>query len=149
MEQKQAGYWGRILRINLTTGNQTVVELDPKVYRKYFGGRNLALHFLLNELQPGIDPLSPENKLVLMTSPVTGAPIAGQGRHTAAALSPLTGGLGDSQCGGWWGAELKFASWDGIIIEGQASSPVYLSIVDEQVQILPGRSSVGQRYRPG
>ena len=137
MEQKQAGFWGRILRINLTTGDQTVVELDPKVYRKYFGGRNLALHFLLNELQPGIDPLSPENKLVLMTSPVTGAPIAGQGRHTAAALSPLTGGLGDSQCGGWWGAELKFASWDGIIVEGQASSPVYISIVDERVQIHP------------
>ncbi len=107
MEQKQAGFWGRILRINLTDGKQTVVELGPNLYRKYIGGRNLALHFLLNELSPGIDSLSAQNKLVLTTSPVTGAPIAGQGRHTAAALSPLTGGLADSQCGGWWGAELK------------------------------------------
>jgi len=137
MEQKHAGFWGRILRINLTDGEQTIVELDPNLYRRYIGGRNLALHFLLSELQPGIDPLSPQNKLVLTTSPVTGAPIAGQGRHTAAALSPLTGGLADSQCGGWWGAELKFAGWDGIIIEGQSLSPVYLSISDDQVQIHP------------
>ena len=72
-----------------------------------------------------------------MTSVVTGAPISGQGRHTAAALSPLTGGLADSQCGGWWGAELKFAGWDGIIFEGRSPGPVYLSIQDDEVEILP------------
>ena len=78
------------------------------------------LHFLLTEISPETTPLSPENKLLFMTSVVTGAPISGQARHTASAISPLTGGLADSQCGGWWGPELKFAGWDGIIIEGRS-----------------------------
>src|SRR5512144_3055040 len=137
MEQKHAGFWGRMLRVDLTTGAVHVEELPPGLYRKYMGGRNLALHFLINELSPRADPLGPENKLVLMTSVATGSPIAGQGRHTAAALSPLTGGLADSQCGGWWGAELKFAGYDGIIVEGRASVPVYLHIEDDAVRILP------------
>jgi aldehyde:ferredoxin oxidoreductase len=135
MEQKFAGFWGRILRVNLTTSKSEVVELDPKLYRVYMGGRNLALHFLLNEVSPETDALSPENKLVFMTSVVTGAPISGQARHTGAAISPLTGGLADSQCGGWWGVELKFATWDGMIIEGRAAKPVYLYIEDEKVEI--------------
>jgi aldehyde:ferredoxin oxidoreductase len=87
-------------------------------------GRQQAYEHLLSEIPAGTAPLSPENKLVFMTSVVTGAPISGQGRHTAAALSPLTGGLADSQCGGWWGAELKFAGYDGIIVEGRAAAPV-------------------------
>jgi aldehyde:ferredoxin oxidoreductase len=137
MEQKYNGFWGKILRVNLETGQISPEQLDPSLYRKYLGGRNLALHYLLTELPLGIDALSPENKLIFMTSIATGAPIAGQGRHTAAALSPLTGGLADSQCGGYWGAELKFAGWDGIIIEGRASSPVYLTIHDDKVEIHP------------
>lgn len=137
MEQKFNGFWGRVLRIDLTTGQISVDDLDPKLYRRHMGGRNLALHFLLNELPAGIDALSPENKLVFMTSVMTGAPVSGQGRHTAAGLSPLTGGLADSQCGGWWGAELKFATFDGLIVEGKSSSPVYVLIEDEQIQILP------------
>ncbi|NPV87658.1 MAG: aldehyde ferredoxin oxidoreductase family protein [Anaerolineae bacterium] len=137
MEQKFAGFWNRILRVDLTSRTTQVVELDPLLYRYYMGGRNLALHFLLKEVAPDTKPLSPQNKLILMTSVVTGAPISGQARHTAAAISPLTGGLADSQCGGWWGAELKFATWDGIIIEGKADKLVYLWIEDEHVQILP------------
>ena len=120
MEQQYAGYWGRILRIDLSTGESRVEQLDPLLYRRYMGGRNLALHYLLSELPVGIDPLSPQNMLIFMTSVLTGAPVAGQGRHTGAALSPLTGGLADSQCGGYWGAELKFAGYDGIIIQGRA-----------------------------
>ncbi|NLF77969.1 MAG: aldehyde ferredoxin oxidoreductase family protein, partial [Chloroflexi bacterium] len=137
MEQIYNGFWGRILRVNFSTGQTETVELSPTLYRKYMGGRNLALHFLLQEVPPHTDPLSPTNKLIFMTSIATGSPIAGQGRHTAAAISPLTGGLADTQCGGWWGAELKFAGWDGLIIEGQAEEPVYLSIEDDQVKILP------------
>jgi aldehyde:ferredoxin oxidoreductase len=136
MEQKYAGFWGRILRFDLAARQTNIVEPDPLLYRRYMGGRNLALHFLLHELEPGIDLLSPENKLVFMTSVVTGAPISGQGRHTAAAISPLTGGLADSQCGGWWGAELKFCGWDGIILEGRAASKSYLLIEDEKVSLL-------------
>ncbi len=137
MEQRYAGFWGRILRINLTRGESRVEELDPLLYRRYMGGRNLALHYLLGELPPGIDPLGPENKLIFMTSVMTGAPVAGQGRHTGAALSPLTGGLADSQCGGFWGAELKFAGFDGLIVEGKAVHPVYLALEDDVLRILP------------
>ncbi|HEX9012887.1 MAG TPA: aldehyde ferredoxin oxidoreductase N-terminal domain-containing protein, partial [Anaerolineaceae bacterium] len=136
MEQKYCGFWGRILRVDLSQGTIRVEEQDPLLYRRYFGGRNLALHFLLRELPPGIDPLSTENLLVFMTSVVTGAPISGQGRHTAAALSPLTGGLADSQCGGWWGAELKFAGYDGIVLQGRAPEPVYLHIEDDNAELL-------------
>ncbi len=134
--QLQPGFWGKFLRINLTSRQTHVEELDPLLYRKYLGGRNLALHYLLKEIPPGADPLSVENKLIITTSVLTGAPISGQGRHTAAALSPLTGGLADSQCGGWWGAELKFAGYDGLIIEGKADQPVYIHIFDQQVEIL-------------
>jgi aldehyde:ferredoxin oxidoreductase len=144
MEQKYPGFWGRFLRINLEDSSVWVEELDPKLYRRYMGGRNLALHFLLSELPAQVDPLGPENMLVFATSVVTGAPISGQGRHTAAALSPLTGGLADSQCGGLWGAELKFAGYDGLIIAGRAPQPVYIHIEDEAVQILPAEQLWGQ-----
>jgi aldehyde:ferredoxin oxidoreductase len=135
MEQKHFGFWGRILRVNLTTRETFVEELDPKLYRTYMGGRNLALHFLIKELSPNTEPLGEENKLLFMTSVATGAPISGQARHTAAAISPLTGGIADSQCGGFWGAELKFAGWDGIIIEGKSEEKVYINIEDDKVEI--------------
>ena len=120
MEQKYFGFWGRILRVDLTTGKCVTEEPDPSVYRLYIGGRTLALYYLLREMPAGVDPLGPENRLVFTTSPATGCPISGQGRHTVAALSPLTGGLLDSQGGGRWGAELKFAGWDGIVVEGKS-----------------------------
>lgn len=134
--QPQPGFWGKFIRIDLTTRQMRIEQLDSLLYRKYLGGRNLALHFLLKEIPRGADPLGVENKLVITTSILTGAPISGQGRHTAAALSPLTGGLADSQCGGWWGAELKFAGYDGLILEGKADHPIYINILDGQVEIL-------------
>jgi aldehyde:ferredoxin oxidoreductase len=144
MEQEFGGFWNRILRIDLTKKTIKIERPGPRLYRIYMGGRNLALHYLLTELNPGVDPLSPENKLIFMTSVVTGAPIAGQARHTAASLSPLTGGLADSQCGGWWGAELKFTGHDGIILEGRSPDPVYILIEDEKVKILPAEDLWGK-----
>jgi aldehyde:ferredoxin oxidoreductase len=142
MLQEFNGFWNRILRINLTNGHTEVVQMDPKLFRVYMGGRNLALHFLLTEVPPDTSPLSPENKLLFMTSVVTGAPISGQARHTASAISPLTGGLADSQCGGWWGPELKFAGWDGIIIEGRSPDQIYINLIDDQVELI----SAGQLH---
>lgn len=144
MEQKYFGFWGRILRVNLTTGTWDAIEPDPREYRLYMGGRNMALNFLIKELSSAVDPLSPENKLIFMTSPTTGTPISGQSRTTGAALSPLTGGLADSQCGGWWGAELKFSGWDGIILEGRSHQQVYLSIEDDRIEILPANDLWGK-----
>ncbi len=136
MDQLHFGYWNRILRVDLSNQEWQVEEPGPEVYRRYIGGRSLALYFFLRETSPGLDPLGPENKLIFMTSPTTGAPISGQGRHTVLCKSPLTGGLADSQSGGWWGAELKFAGWDGIIVEGASAKPVYLLIEDQEVQVL-------------
>lgn len=136
MEQKYNGFWGRILKVDLSSQSWTIEEPDPRLYRIYMGGGNLAMHYLIKEIPKGIDAFDPENRLVFMTSPLTGAPISGQGRHTCAALSPLTGGLADSQSGGWWGAELKFAGLDGVVISGRSDKLVSIHIEDERIEIV-------------
>ena len=122
------GYNGKILHVNLTTGQLLVEEPDEAFYRKYMGGSALAMHYILKEMPAGTDPLGPDNVLVLALSVLTGSPISGQSRMTAAAKSPLTGAIGDSQGGGFFPAELKFAGFDAIVIKGKAEKPVYLWI---------------------
>ncbi len=129
------GYCGKILRVNLSTLKTTVEEPEEIFYRRYFGGSGFTGYYLLKELKPGIDPLGPENKLIFSTGIMTGIPAAGSGRNGAGAKSPLTGAWGDAQAGGFWGAELKRAGWDAIIIEGKADKPVYLWIKDAKVEI--------------
>ena len=129
------GYNGKILRIDLTTGHFDVEEPDEAFYRKYMGGSALAMYYLLNEMPAGVDPLGPENMLVLALSVLTGTAISGQSRMTAAAKSPLTGAIGDSQSGGFWPAELKFAGFDAIVITGKAEKPVYLWIHDGEYEL--------------
>ena len=104
------GYTGKILRVNLSTSEISVEEPSDHFYRMYMGGWNIIAHYLLKELPPGIDPLSPDNLLVFATGVVTGAPIAGAGRSTVGAKSPLTGGFGEADVGGWWGTELTMAA---------------------------------------
>ena len=129
------GYHGKILHVNLTLRTLTTEEPSEAFYRMYMGGSALNLHYLLTEMPPGVDPLGPDNILGLSVGVATGVPISGQSRMTATAKSPLTGAIGDSQCGGFWPAELKFAGFDGIIIRGKASSPVYLWIHDGKAEI--------------
>jgi aldehyde:ferredoxin oxidoreductase len=126
------GYNGRILRINLSTRKISVEEPPEAVYRRYLGCSALAAYYLLREVPAGIDPLGPENKLVFMTSVIAGTNISGANRYTAAAKSPLTGGYGEAEAGGFWGPELKAAGYDGIIIEGQSETPVYLFVQGDQ-----------------
>ena len=90
------GYNGKILHVDLTKGEFQMEEPEQAFYRKYMGGSALALHYLLKKIPPGVDPLGPENVLVLSLSVVTGAAVSGQSRMTAAAKSPLTGAVGDS-----------------------------------------------------
>jgi aldehyde:ferredoxin oxidoreductase len=97
----------------------------------------MIAHYLLRELPPGVDPLGPDNLLIFATGVLTGAPVGGSGRHAVGAKSPLTGGFGASEAGGFWGAELKRAGWDGIVISGRAEEPVYLWIRDDQVEVRP------------
>ena len=129
------GYNGRILHVNLTTGDISVEEPDEKFYRKYMGGRAMGMYYLLRDMPAGADPLGPDNILALCLSVLTGAPISGQSRMTSVAKSPLTGAIGDAQCGGFFPAELKFAGFDAIIIRGKAQKPVYLWVDDGQAEL--------------
>lgn len=129
------GVNGKILRVDLT--RRTVApETPPEAfYQTYLGGRGFILHTLLNEVGPGIDPLGPENKLIFSLGPCTGHPITGSGRNSIGAKSPLTGGFGESEAGGFWGAELRRAGFDALIIEGQADRPVYLWVENGRAEI--------------
>jgi aldehyde:ferredoxin oxidoreductase len=129
------GYTGKILHVDLTSGALDVEEPSEEVYRTYMGGSALGLYYLLRNTPAGADPYGPENTLAFMLAGITGAPIAGQSRATVVAKSPLTGGVGDSQAGGFWPAELKFAGFDGIVIRGISPKPVYLWIHQGEVEL--------------
>jgi aldehyde:ferredoxin oxidoreductase len=129
------GYTGKILHVDLTSGALDVEEPPEELYRTYMGGSALGLYYLLKNTPAGADPYGPENTLAFMLAGITGAPIAGQSRATVVAKSPLTGGVGDSQAGGFWPAELKFAGFDGIVIRGISPKPVYLWINQGEVEL--------------
>lgn len=129
------GYNGKILRVNLSTHSHSVEERSEDYYRCYVGGRGIIIHTLLNEIPPGIEPLGPENKLIFALGPLTGYPLPGSGRNSVGAKSPLTGGFGESEAGGYWGAELKRSGYDAIIVEGRAPKPVYIWINKGDVEI--------------
>ena len=137
-------YAGKILRVNLS--NKTVKTEDTKkdIAQLLLGGNGYAAKILWDELKPGVDPLSPENKIVLMTGPITGTGAPGSGFWEACFKSPLTGVWGESACGGWWGPMLKFAGFDGIIIEGASKDPVYLWVHDGETEIKPAEGIWGQ-----
>ncbi len=129
------GFNGRIARIDLTLGKVTEEHPSVDFYRQFLGGRGIIVHYLLNELPPGVDPLGPENKLIFALGPLTGHPFIGSGRNSVGSKSPLTGGYGESEAGGFWGAELKKAGYDALIIQGASRKPVYLWIHDGTVEI--------------
>ena len=138
------GSTGRLLRVDLTRGIVSVEEFDEAFYRLYPGGKALAGYLLLREIEPGADPLGPDNVLVLVNGLLTGAPISTATRFTASARSPLTGAYGESEAGGFWGPELKMAGYEGIIVTGRAEHPVYIAIKDDQVEIRDARHLWGQ-----
>jgi aldehyde:ferredoxin oxidoreductase len=142
------GYNGRILRVDLTSGQMQAEEPGEVLYRTYLGGGGLASYYLLRELGPGVDPLSPENILIFASNVISGAPIAGMTRFTVAAKSPLTGAYGEAEAGGFWGPELKFAGFDALIITGKAPKPCYLWIKDGIVQIRPAEMIWGLETGP-
>ncbi|MEN8041261.1 MAG: aldehyde ferredoxin oxidoreductase family protein [Actinomycetota bacterium] len=129
------GYAGKILHVDLTSGSLSIEEPPEELYRTYMGGSALGLYYLLKNTPAGADPYGPENTLAFMLAGITGAPIAGQSRATVVAKSPITGGVGDSQAGGFWPAELKFAGFDGIVIRGISPKPVYLWINQGEAEL--------------
>ena len=133
------GVRGKILRVDLSNRKVSIEEPDEKFYRTYFGGSGFTAYYLLRETDPGIDPLGPGNKIMFSAGPLTGIPFPGAGRHSIGAKSPLTNGFGDSQAGGHWGAELKKAGFDAIVVGGVSESPVYLVVQDGKAEIKDGR----------
>jgi aldehyde:ferredoxin oxidoreductase len=139
------GYNGKILHVDLTKGTLEVEEPNEAFYRKYLGGSAMGMHYILRDMPKGVDPLSPDNVLTLMTGVTTGAAISGQSRINANAKSPISGGIGDSQGGGFFPAELKFAGFDGIVIKGKSSKPVYLAIVDGTYELRDAAHLMGKK----
>lgn len=139
------GYCGKILHVHLNEG-RLEVETPPEVfYRTYMGGSAMGAYYVLRSTPPKVEALGPQNTLALMLGVTTGAPISGQSRLTAVAKSPLTGGIGDSQCGGFLPAELKFAGYDGIVVYGKADHPVYMWIHDGEAEIRPADHLWGKK----
>jgi len=129
------GFNGKIVRINLSSRKITIETPPERFYRQYLGGRGIIVHTLLKEVPPHTDPFAAENKLVFALGPISGHPFVGSGRHSVGCKSPLSGGYGESEAGGYWGAELKKAGFDALIIEGAAATPVYLWVKNGTVQI--------------
>ncbi len=129
------GYWGKILRVDLTYRQIEIEEPEDCFYRTYLGGRNFGAYYLLKESPSNVNPLSPENVLVFCTSVITGTPIMGLAKFSVVAKSPLTGGYGEAEAGGFWGPELKFAGFDAVLIKGRSTEPVYLWIHDGEAEL--------------
>ena len=138
------GYHGKILHVHLNDLRLEVETPDETFYRTYMGGSALGMVYLLRHTPAHADPLGPENTLVLALSVLTGAPISGQSRITAVAKSPLTEAVGDSQAGGFFPAELKFAGYDALVIHGKAQNPVYLWIQDGVAELRPAEHLWGK-----
>lgn len=132
---KRFGYWNKILHVDLTQGTTSIEEPGDAFYRLYGGGRGFIGHYLLKHVPEGADPLGPNNVLVFAPGVLTGSPVPGAGRHSVGAKSPLSGGFGEAEAGGFWGSELKRAGWDAIVVHGAAERPVYLWINEGEVEI--------------
>lgn len=126
---------GKILRVDLTAGTCKSEPLNMDWARAYLGSRGLATKYIVNEVDPKVDPLSPANKIIWATGPLTGTMASTGGRYTVVTKGPLTGAIACSNSGGYWGAELKMAGWDMVIFEGKSAKPVYLFIEDDKAEL--------------
>ena len=129
------GFTGQLLRINLTDRTHAVEPINEDWARDFVGGRGLGARYLFDEMDPRVDPLAPENKLVFATGPLTGTSASCGARYMVITKGPLNGTITTSNSGGHWGPQLKFAGYDLLIIEGAADRPVYLWIGDGVVEI--------------
>lgn len=128
--------WARkILRVDLSNGTCKAEPLNMAWAQQYLGQRGLATKYFVSEVDPKVDPLSPENKLIMTTGPLTGTPASTGGRYSVVTKGALTGAIACSNSGGFFGAELKFAGWDMIIFEGKSPKPVYLWIENDQAEL--------------
>jgi aldehyde:ferredoxin oxidoreductase len=144
MGEDLCGYFGKQLRISLDTREVSMEEIDSEVLKKYLGGAGYGARVLYDEIEKGIDPLSPDNKIIFATSPLTANNIPGGGSIMLCFKSPLTHVWGESRCGGDFGPDMRRAGIDALIIEGRATEPVFLVINDDDVSLRPAGHMVGK-----
>ncbi|MEM0313534.1 MAG: aldehyde ferredoxin oxidoreductase N-terminal domain-containing protein [Candidatus Bathyarchaeia archaeon] len=145
--KSRGGYCGRILRIDLSKREIIGEEIDDKIAYNFIGGRGYSAWILYSELNPKVDPLSEENKIIFMAGPFTGTDVPGSGRISISSKSPLTGTIFDSSMGGSFGAYLKAAGYDGLILSGSSEKPVYLVISKDGANIEDANSIWGKSTR--
>ncbi len=138
-------YCGKLARIDLTTGEIKVEKLNIDDAIKFIGGRGLGTKMLLDEGVAKVDALSADNKLIYLAGPMTGTASPTAGRYMVVTKSPLTGMIASSNSGGIWGAKLKYAGWDGLIVEGISEKPVYITIDDDKIEIHDAQQYMGQK----
>src|SRR3989338_8592218 len=137
--------WTRkFLRVDLTNGTCKAEPLNMQWAQEYLGQRGLATKYFVEEVDPKVDPLSPGNKLIMATGPLTGTPASTGGRYSVITKGALTGAIACSNSGGYFGAELKFAGWDMVIFEGKSAKPVYLVIENDKAELLDAAHLWGQ-----
>lgn len=130
-----AGYCGKLLRVNLNTGEIKKEELDMDLARRFIGGRGLGSYFLAREVDPTVEAFDPANKIIFATGPLTGTQAPASGRYMVVTKSPLSGTIASSNSGGFWGVELKRAGYDLVIVEGKSDKPCYIYIDDDTVEL--------------
>lgn len=138
------GYKGKLLHIDLTKEATKTIPLSEAILKKYIGGRGLGAKLYWDLIPPGIDPLSPQNVLMVLSGPVGGALVPGSGKHVIVTKSPASGGWLDTYSSGRMTPEMKFAGYDGLVITGRASRPVFIFIEDERVEIRDAGSFWGK-----
>lgn len=129
------GWMGQLIRVDLAAGSIKKEPLNMQAAHDFIGARGLGTKYFCDEVDPQVDPLGPDNKMIFMTGPLTGTAASCSGRYEVVAKAPLTGTIGASNSGGHFGPELKFAGYDGIIFENQSDRPVYLYINDDTVEL--------------
>ena len=138
------GWHNKVLRVNLTAGTCTTEPLNAEWAQQYLGQRGLATKYFVEEVDAKVDPLSPENKLIIATGPLTGTAASTGGRYSVITKGALTGAIACSNSGGYFGAELKMAGWDMIIFEGRSPAPVYLFLENDRAQLLSAENLWGK-----
>jgi len=138
------GYLGKLLVVDLTSGHIADEPLNEEYAKQFIGGSGLAARYLYDLLNPDLDPLHPANPLFFITGPLTGTRAPSCGRFVVCARSPLTGLWGEAHCGGFFGPEMRFAGYDGIIINGKSPQPVYLHLADGQATLRDAKHLWGQ-----
>lgn len=138
------GYTGKVLRVDLTSEKIATEPINREWAKRFIGGKGLGARYLFEELKPGVDPLSSDNVLMIWTGPLVGTMVPLTSRYVVITKSPQTGTFLDSYAGGYFGPELKYAGFDGVIIKGKASKPVYLWIKDGKPEIRDAKNLWGK-----